>query len=542
MQDMTPRRSLGLLVALVIGLLGYWFIGLLTPQAVSAANERPMDLSPYWQKDTRDFAKSVNSGDPNEVNFDKYSSATTMNPLNSIGYGILDPTGQNNFTAVNSLGSAIAALTKKPPVQTGEYIAYMAGKAGFVDTAYAASSGRGGYDVLQPIQKLWVATRNVAYLITSLVLVVIGFMIMLRKKIDAQTVVGIQQALPNLVVTLLLITFSYAIAGFIIDMIYFLTFFGIKLLALNGVFSDAGNATLQTITTKSIFNIGIRDLFRIGGTSTGNAETAADAIGNLVDSVLGGKLGEALGVISQPIAFVIIAVAILFAVFKLFFSLLMAYIQIILLAILGPLQLMLNALPGSDAFGKWFRNILANAMAFPAAALMLVFSAALMGQTNERWKISDKIGFTDTTSGVNWVPPLLFGGDAGSNANSVDAIVGLLGIGILLMTPKVVDMVKEALQAPEFKYGSAIGEAVGFGWGGAKNVAGRGYGATYGYNREMEIARNQARADFITNRGRPPEEGELDDIMQARYPHGRDARTEDIRRRLGKFFGSSNFP
>src|SRR3989338_6698430 len=161
----------------------------------------------------------------------------------------------------------------------------------------------------------------------------------------------------------------------------------------------------------------------------------------------------------------------------------MSYIQIILLSILGPLQLMMNALPGSDAFSKWFRNLLANVMAFPAAILMLVFSAALMGQTGEHFRIADDIGFTDVTKGVKWIPPLLFGEGTGSS-NPVDAVVGLLGIGILLMTPKVVDMVKEWVQAPEFKYGSAIGEAVGFGWKGAKFAPSRGLGIAGGMKAE----------------------------------------------------------
>ena len=425
---------------------------------IALAAEAPKE-NPYWREDPTSQVKTVEGGDENEMSAPRYAFFQTNTTFNAISAGILDPTGQNQSAAVPLLGRSIALLTGRPPVQTREYLAYMAGKAGFIDQAYAQAQG--GFEVLQPIQKLWVATRNVAYLITSLTLIVVGFMIMLRKKIDAQTVVGIEQALPNLVVTLLLITFSYAIAGFVIDMIYFVSFFGIKLLALNNVFSDSGSAAIETIRTKSIFSIGIRDLFRLGG--TGSAETAADAVGNLIAELLGdGKLFAATQIISQPIAYVIFALMILYAVFKLFFSLLMAYIQIILLAILGPLQLMLNALPGSDAFSKWFRNLLANAMAFPAAILMLVFAAALMGQTGEPWNISDNIGFTDSDQGVKWIAPLIFGSGGGAT-NPVDAIQALLGMGILLMTPKVVDMVKEALQAPEFKYGSAIGEAVGFG-------------------------------------------------------------------------------
>lgn len=476
--------------------------------------------NPYWRQSTTSQVQEVEVGPENEVTAPRYTYFQTNTTFNAISAGILDPTGQNQSAAVPLLGRSIALLTGRPPVQTHEYLAYMASKAGFIDQAYAQS--RGGFEVLQPIQKLWIATRNIAYLITSLTLVVIGFMIMLRKKIDAQTIVGVEQALPNLVITLLLITFSYAIAGFVIDMIYFVSFFGIKLLALNNIFApgDYGSAAIETIRTKSIFSIGIRDLFRIGGTSAGSAETAADAVGNLIAELLGeGKLFAATQIISQPIAYVIFAVAILFAVFKLFFSLLMAYIQIILLAILGPLQLMLNALPGSDAFSKWFRNLLANAMAFPAAIMMLVFAAALMGQTGEHFRIADDIGFTDSVSGVKWIPPLVFGSGAGAT-NPVDAVIALIGIGILLMTPKVVDMVKEAIQAPEFKYGSAIGEAVGFGWSPIK----RGWGAGTDIARQERQFREQAR---IWGK---------EDLSPYQPPTGQQpTRWTDLRGRLGAF-------
>ena len=35
-----------------------------------------------------------------------------------------------------------------------------------------------------------------------------------------QTIVTIQSALPKIVVTLILVTFSYAIAGFMVDLVY----------------------------------------------------------------------------------------------------------------------------------------------------------------------------------------------------------------------------------------------------------------------------------------------------------------------------------
>ena len=270
-------------------------------------------------------------------------------------------------------------------------------------------------------------------------------------------------------------------------MIYFVTFFGIKLLAMGGIFQpdDLGSAAINTIKTSNLFKILLSTIFNVPGSQGSVVTTAATAVSGLVGDLLGNTAGSltggAAGLLSQPVAFVIFAVAILFSIFKLFFSLLMSYIQIIIGAILGPLQLMLNAMPGSDAFSKWFRNLLANAMAFPAAALMLVFAAALTGQTGTTWRINQNIGFT-TQSGVKWIPPLIYGENGGSgfvnSGNGLSAVVALFGIGILMLTPKVVDMVKEAIQAPEFKYGSAIGEAVGIrifsikqGWSAGTDIA-----------------------------------------------------------------------
>lgn len=498
--------------------------------------------NPWWRESPVTQVHKAEEGETNEVNAVRFGQSQFNTAVNSISLGILDPSGQNQIGAVPALNKAIALLGGNQPVTTQQYLAYMGSKAGFVDQAYAQANS-GGYTILAPIQQLWVASRNVAYLITSLTLVVIGFMIMLRKKIDAQTVIGIEQALPNLVITLLLITFSYAIAGFVIDMIYFVTFFGIKLLAMGGIFSDTGSAAINTIKTSNLFKILLSTIFNIPGAQGSPVTTAATAVSSLVGDLLGNTTGSlvggASGLLSQPIAFVIFAVAILFSIFKLFFSLLMSYIQIIIGAILGPLQLMMNAMPGSDAFSKWFRNLLANAMAFPAAALMLVFAAALTGQSGTTWKINDNIGFSGQ-SGVKWIPPLIYGeGGGATSGNGVGAVIALFGIGILMLTPKVVDMVKEAIQAPEFKYGSAIGEAVGFGWNTSKEGVGRGWAASRGYDESIAQQRAQAVQRYIEVHGAAPTGAALtaihDQFKQRAF--GSQGEKGWVRGRLSSFLG-----
>jgi hypothetical protein len=77
-----------------------------------------------------------------------------------------------------------------------------------------------GYDGLKPIQSMWKASRDTAFSFFVLITIIFAFMIMFRVKINPQTVVSIQSAIPKIVIALLEVTFSYAIAGFLIDLMY----------------------------------------------------------------------------------------------------------------------------------------------------------------------------------------------------------------------------------------------------------------------------------------------------------------------------------
>lgn len=88
-----------------------------------------------------------------------------------------------------------------------------------------------GFAAIKPISSLWKVFRDVAYLLVVVVIVAVGFLIMFRTKIDAQTAITAEQALPRIVITLLLITFSFPIAGFLIDLMYFLMAVTITIIA-----------------------------------------------------------------------------------------------------------------------------------------------------------------------------------------------------------------------------------------------------------------------------------------------------------------------
>lgn len=70
---------------------------------------------------------------------------------------------------------------------------------------------------LSPVSTFWTGFRNLAYAALTIVLVVFGFMIMLRKSIEPRVTMMISNALPRIATALVLITFSFAISGLIID-------------------------------------------------------------------------------------------------------------------------------------------------------------------------------------------------------------------------------------------------------------------------------------------------------------------------------------
>lgn len=90
--------------------------------------------------------------------------------------------------------------------------------AGFIPKTYAAQGI--GFGIVQPFSKIWVVFRDLAYTLLVLFIIAIGFMIMFRMKLNPQTVIGVENALPRIVLALILITFSFAIAGFMIDLMY----------------------------------------------------------------------------------------------------------------------------------------------------------------------------------------------------------------------------------------------------------------------------------------------------------------------------------
>lgn len=137
--------------------------------------------------------------------------------------------------ANDSLGAvgAFAGLAVKPiayPPASGFYeVQTTLANAGFIPKTYAAEGI--GFAQLKPYRNFWLLSRNIAFMLLVLVTVIIGFMIMFRTQINAQLVISIENALPRIVVVMILIPLSFAIAGFLVDLMYVLIALSINMLS-----------------------------------------------------------------------------------------------------------------------------------------------------------------------------------------------------------------------------------------------------------------------------------------------------------------------
>lgn len=136
------------------------------------------------------------------------------------------------------------------PASTGQYVHYLADNFGIGSHTYAATGVGGGnganatadnqgFSGLASLQSTWVITRNISYLLLTILFIVIGFAIMLRIHIDPRTVMSIQNQIPKIIIAVLLITFSYAIVGILIDSMWFMSYFIINTFATDQ--ADSGN-------------------------------------------------------------------------------------------------------------------------------------------------------------------------------------------------------------------------------------------------------------------------------------------------------------
>lgn len=417
---------------------------------------------------------------------------------------------QNGGGAIGTMGGLIA-MTFTPPAHTGDFVRYLSRNFGIIKPAYADNGI--GFTGLSPLLNIWTVFRNITYLLFVIVFIVIGFAIMFRVHIDPRTVMTIENQIPKIIVALILVTFSFAIAGFLIDIMYVFMYlaFGIfsqipgvtgldtlnptflqghnaleaanGLNAGGGVLGQGGVFGFAMTMTSSVIGV-IFNFFGLGGGTGGFLEgSALNGFIHTISGVVGWFTGvqfaqinalEVFGfkipieasaapfigvattaatevflrnLLPNLIVYLVITIAMIFALIRLWFTLIQAYVFLLIDVIFAPFWIIAGLIPGGNiSFVGWLRETGAEIIAFPATLIMFLLGKVLID------------AFAKSAPGQFFVPPFI--GDPGSP----NLMGSLIGFGIILMTPNVVNMMKGWVKAPKFDI-SAISQAIGVGTG-----------------------------------------------------------------------------
>ena len=337
-----------------------------------------------------------------------------------------------------------------------------------------------GFNALSSILGMWRASRNIAYALFVLAILVLAFMIMFRVKISPQVVITAQSALPKVIFAIILATFSYAIAGFLVDLMYvvigILSLFGSQFFTPVLGYAPSSTTIFNFLTLGQPFGLqvqgGIFGLFflylflfvlafilvvinTLGVIATG----FVGAIGFAAGSTLA---ATGIGTLIGGVLVFIILIVILWMFVKILLGLLRAFATIILLTIFAPLQIALGAVVPDMGFGTWLKSFASNLSVFVVTGALFLLSYAFLFQSvsiayGEGWgkEILDTIlgsakaeGLEAFSGGAGW-PPLL-----GFGQSSIPLL--LLGVSFVLFTiiPQATDIIKSVIERKPFAYGA----------------------------------------------------------------------------------------
>ena len=457
---------------------------------------------------TNQFLKLQNAAKPGQTTLERWSEDSITSSAMSIQRAMIGEVSEDFFTQLEAvqatgkgklpklaIGGAIGSGTQMiatlftPPASGIQYIAStwdsVLGKP-----AYAQGYGFKGLQFLLP---LWKGFRNMVYVISTIIFVAIGLMIILRVKVSPQAVVTVQSAIPAVITTLILVTFSYAIAGLMIDIgniisgVVLSLIFSAQGVNINDNIINSGkwgassgfpiisdffqmvqnwfDAWLKPFNLSHLVNPDMDTLKllsfmaaphwwsllllggMVGSTITGIfLGSICNYGGGLIDTVctyggnaIGGVLGGFLGAVLLPLVFGIIVGIWLI---QLYFGLITTYINIIFKIITGPLEIALGAFPNSKiGFSTWLLDLFANIMVFPIITIFLVILAV----------IEDAIMTGETI----WAPGLIWSTNT-LYTPILAAAVGMAGLALLSKLPSLIPQYIFMIKPSPF--GQAIGQ------------------------------------------------------------------------------------
>lgn len=459
--------------------------------------------------------------------------------------GVLDPkTVAENVSFEDGLTTALLNGTgymyQTPPIEPFRIYAKknfdeVMSKINILDTANAQEETTVffpgmGTNLLSPIRSIWNVMRNLAYGFLILIVFFISLMILFRRQLNGDQIVTLMNSLPSLVLSMVLITFSYGISGVFLDLIpigsnfiqYVLvgnptspgynTIWNSHLIRTNDnlVFYTGGLDGEEVNIDRLLEQIGLdpndRDwdqvltpdaitegkyavqyndeymsIWQIWGTAnpsvfnninslraargedepinfnivpdesilqnSGVIQNVASGFANLLGRNTEGTISNSVQNAAGILIDLVFSFAALIATFRLFMSLLRAYLTLILLPAVSPIIFLLAGIPSltSSMIGMFVRNMLGASLSF--VAVYAVFLVVII------------LAYENFVQNSTFIPPLL-GYTEQSNLNMNGGIIkALAAYGLFLMTPIIPQKIQEALQAGgESAFGQAVSE------------------------------------------------------------------------------------
>jgi hypothetical protein len=348
-----------------------------------------------------------------------------------------------------------------------------------IPTAHAQTIGF-GFRALEPVQSMWTGVRDISFGLFVIAAIVLAFMIMFRVKISPQVVISVQSAIPKIIIALVLVTFSYAIAGFLVDLMYVVIGLVSLLAPSISVINISAPDLFTFLTASNIFLVLVAYLFSlvlgfilmfimmIGGLLT-------VGIGAFIAAAVGGT-GGVVGILLLIIIAVLVVVA-LWAMLKVVWTLLKALASVLLLTIFAPLEITAGVVIPSLGFGTWLKSFVSALSTFVVTGVLMLLSIIFLingvglgfqgfaggpaGFDLGRFFLSLFFGseVSSLVAGdvVRGWPPLL-----GGTSQSVIGVM-FLGVSFVLFTmiPRASELIQSILSGKPFAYGTSIGELTG---------------------------------------------------------------------------------
>jgi len=260
--------------------------------------------------------------------------------------------------------------------------------------------------------EIWKFVRNLSLAALSLIMLVIGIMMINRSKINPQTVVTIQYALPKLIIAVILIVFSYPIGATLANFFWYL---------------PGGINSLVALQLKNTIPPLLGQLWN----TTWNQPNIGSSIIFLFTTLLSQATLVAVTLVVGLLVAIVAIIQYIIIVIKFF----ICYAKIAFEIVMSPGVFVLSAIPGNDdRVSGWFKKVLAYglSMAVLTAGANLVFTLGLL-------VITSAFLSTNTIPGI----PVNFGVMGLNIVAPIEmAVIIILGLSIVIKMPA---MIEEAL-------------------------------------------------------------------------------------------------